>query len=238
MSKQYTRSEVASSNSDRNRTIFIIHDKVYDVTTFLNEHPGGEEILLDHGGKDASEDFDDVGHSQDALDLMKKYLVGELIESEKTGSKPKQTWTSDYLKDKQNKDNREMSPFVWVSVLAVVMAVLNFASKKRRRLEGHEGNLVDQAQTGRTVSLPNNDPLFADFGSKKTKEAAEGVGGRASGSTRSRWRAIRWPTERMCGFPRVNRSFGAVLAANRVPSEESELLTGGQRRAGSHAHDE
>ncbi|KAK1122934.1 hypothetical protein K0M31_008572 [Melipona bicolor] len=126
MSKQYTRSEVDSSNDNRNRTMFIIHDKVYDVTSFLNEHPGGEEILLDHGGKDASEDFDDVGHSKDALDLMNKYLVGELVESEKAGSKPKQTWTSDYLKDKQNKDNQGMSPFVWVSVLATVMAVLYF----------------------------------------------------------------------------------------------------------------
>ncbi|XP_043524657.1 cytochrome b5-like [Frieseomelitta varia] len=126
MSKQYTRSEVASSNNSKAQTLFIIHDKVYDVTTFLNEHPGGEEILLDHGGKDASEDFDDVGHSKDALDLMKKYLVGELVESERTGGKPKQTWTSDYSKDKQNKDNQGLSPFVWVSALAAVMAVVYF----------------------------------------------------------------------------------------------------------------
>ena len=125
MSKQYTRSEVASSNS-RNQTMFIIHDKVYDVTTFLNEHPGGEEILLDHGGKDASEDFDDVGHSTDALDLMKKYKVGELVESERKGSEPKKTWTSDYSKDKQNKENQGLSPFVWVSALAAMMAIVYF----------------------------------------------------------------------------------------------------------------
>lgn len=29
-------------------------------------------------GKDATEDFEDAGHSQDARDLMEKYLVGEL----------------------------------------------------------------------------------------------------------------------------------------------------------------
>ena len=126
MSKQYTRGEVASSSNSKNQTLFIIHDKVYNVTSFLNEHPGGEEILVDHGGKDASEDFDDVGHSKDALDLMKKYLVGELVESERTGGKPKQTWTSDYSKDKQDKENQGLSPFVWVSVLAAVMAVVYF----------------------------------------------------------------------------------------------------------------
>uniref|UniRef100_A0A0L8HNN7 Cytochrome b5 n=1 Tax=Octopus bimaculoides TaxID=37653 RepID=A0A0L8HNN7_OCTBM len=29
----------------------VIDNKVYDVTEFLDEHPGGEEVLLDLGGK-------------------------------------------------------------------------------------------------------------------------------------------------------------------------------------------
>jgi cytochrome b involved in lipid metabolism len=34
--------------------------------------------LLDEGAKDATTAFDDVGHSDDARDLLKKYYVGDV----------------------------------------------------------------------------------------------------------------------------------------------------------------
>jgi cytochrome b involved in lipid metabolism len=58
-----------------------IHDQVYDVTQFIEEHPGGEEVLLEQGGGYATEAFEDVGHSTDARELMKKYHIGKLAES-------------------------------------------------------------------------------------------------------------------------------------------------------------
>ena len=64
----------------------VIHDKVYDVTKFLDEHPGGEEILVEHAGQDATEPFEDVGHSTDARDMMKEYLIGDLREEDKKGN--------------------------------------------------------------------------------------------------------------------------------------------------------
>ncbi|XP_078072829.1 cytochrome b5 isoform X1 [Mustelus asterias] len=42
------------------------------------KHPGGEEVLKEQAGGDASEAFDDVGHSTDAREMTKKYLIGEL----------------------------------------------------------------------------------------------------------------------------------------------------------------
>ncbi|XP_016914354.2 cytochrome b5 [Apis cerana] len=127
MSKQFTRSEVAKL-SNKDKTLIILHDKVYDVTSFLNEHPGGEEVLLDHSGIDGSEDFDDVGHSTDAFDLMTKYQVGELIESEKTGNLPKKTWTKDNFKsNKTNQgENQGMPTTMVVSILAVLAAIVYF----------------------------------------------------------------------------------------------------------------
>jgi len=96
--KLFTRSEI-EKNKDMNKTLIILHDKVYDVHMFLNEHPGGEEILIDHKGKDSSEDFDDIGHSKDAMELMKKYQVGMLVESERNNTEPKKGWvTSGYNK--------------------------------------------------------------------------------------------------------------------------------------------
>ena len=32
----------------------LIHGKVFDVSTYLAEHPGGDDILKRYGGKDAT----------------------------------------------------------------------------------------------------------------------------------------------------------------------------------------
>lgn len=54
---------------------------MYDVTRFLEDHPGGDEVLLTASGKDATVDFEDVGHSDDAKELMNKYFIGEIERS-------------------------------------------------------------------------------------------------------------------------------------------------------------
>nr|XP_033321210.1 cytochrome b5-like isoform X1 [Megalopta genalis] len=125
MSKTFTRSEVADG-SGKEKTLIILHDKVYDVTCFLNEHPGGEEILQEHSGKDGSEDFDDVGHSKDAFDLMKKYVVGELVDSEKSNKNPKEGWASSYGKETQKKEEDGMNPLALGLVVAIFAAILYF----------------------------------------------------------------------------------------------------------------
>ena len=55
----------------------VIHNKVYDVTTWLDDHPGGDEILMDNSGTDATEPWEDIGHSTEARGKMKKYLIAE-----------------------------------------------------------------------------------------------------------------------------------------------------------------
>ncbi|XP_066040529.1 cytochrome b5 isoform X2 [Chamaea fasciata] len=42
------------------------------------EHPGGEEVLREQAGGDATENFEDVGHSTDARTLSESFIVGEL----------------------------------------------------------------------------------------------------------------------------------------------------------------
>ncbi|XP_042457827.1 cytochrome b5-like, partial [Zingiber officinale] len=51
------------------------------VTSFLEDHPGGDEILLAATGKDATNDFDDIGHSNSARDMMAKYYIGQIDSS-------------------------------------------------------------------------------------------------------------------------------------------------------------
>ncbi|KAG6462124.1 hypothetical protein O3G_MSEX013063 [Manduca sexta] len=84
--KLFTREEL-KCRCKRDDAVLIIHNEVYDVTKFLADHPGGEEVLLEKAGQDASEPFEDVSHSSDARALMKKYKIGELVECDRVQTK-------------------------------------------------------------------------------------------------------------------------------------------------------
>ena len=50
----------------------VIYDKVYDVTEFLSLHPGGEDVILEYLGYDATLAFRGVGHSKAAVRMLKR----------------------------------------------------------------------------------------------------------------------------------------------------------------------
>jgi hypothetical protein len=52
------------------RCLVGIHGSVYDISQFLDEHPGSPETLLDNSGGDATEFFESVGHSRVARRMM------------------------------------------------------------------------------------------------------------------------------------------------------------------------
>ncbi|KAJ5496960.1 Cytochrome b5 [Penicillium fimorum] len=73
--KEFDASEVATHKT-KNDLFVIIHGKVYDITNYVRDHPGGADVLLDVAGSDATEAYEDVGHSEDANEIMETYLVG------------------------------------------------------------------------------------------------------------------------------------------------------------------
>jgi cytochrome b involved in lipid metabolism len=77
MSKVYTIQDIADKKTSSDLWM-AVHGKVYNITEFIDEHPGGEEILLECGGEDATEAFEDIGHSDSARETLEKYLVGTL----------------------------------------------------------------------------------------------------------------------------------------------------------------
>ncbi|KAJ8512519.1 hypothetical protein OPV22_002953 [Ensete ventricosum] len=76
-SKIYHFDEVAKHKGAKDCWL-IISGKVYDVTPFMDEHPGGDDVLLTVSGKDATNDFEDIGHSNAAQEMMDKYYIGKI----------------------------------------------------------------------------------------------------------------------------------------------------------------
>jgi len=48
------------------------------MTSYLEEHPGGEDVLLEVAGQDSTVAFEDVSHSDDAGEMMEHLLVGRI----------------------------------------------------------------------------------------------------------------------------------------------------------------
>ncbi|KAI0688164.1 glyoxylate dehydrogenase [Cerioporus squamosus] len=55
-----------AEHASRESCWIIVHGKVYDVTDFLDEHPGGSKIILKYAGKDATEAYEPI-HPPDAI---------------------------------------------------------------------------------------------------------------------------------------------------------------------------
>jgi len=52
--------------------------EIFDVTKYLDDHPGGGEILVDASGKDATNMFVSIGHSESAYETMEGLKIGVL----------------------------------------------------------------------------------------------------------------------------------------------------------------
>ncbi|KAK0741143.1 putative cytochrome b5 protein [Schizothecium vesticola] len=57
MSKTFTKADVATHKDEAAGMYIMIDDGVYDITNFIEEHPGGAKILKRVAGKDASKQF-------------------------------------------------------------------------------------------------------------------------------------------------------------------------------------
>ncbi|KAJ0254594.1 Cytochrome B5-like protein [Hirschfeldia incana] len=76
--KSYSKSEVAEHNK-RDDCWIIIKDKVYDVTSYVEEHPGGDAIL-DHAGDDSTDGFFGPQHATRVFDMIEDFYIGQLRE--------------------------------------------------------------------------------------------------------------------------------------------------------------
>jgi len=69
--------EELKANNTKESLYILINQKVYNVAKFIDEHPGGDEVILAETGKDATEPFEDVGHSDEAREILKGLYIGD-----------------------------------------------------------------------------------------------------------------------------------------------------------------
>ncbi|KAA8523171.1 hypothetical protein F0562_009594 [Nyssa sinensis] len=75
-SKTYSKVEVSLHNK-RTDCWIIIKEKVYDVTSYVEEHPGGDAILA-HAGDDSTEGFYGPQHATRVFDMIDDFYIGDL----------------------------------------------------------------------------------------------------------------------------------------------------------------
>nr|ACG32600.1 cytochrome b5 [Zea mays] len=75
-SRSFTTEEI-SKHSTREDCWIIIKDKVYDVTPYVEEHPGGDAILNNAGG-DSTEGFFGPQHGTRVFDIIEDFCIGQL----------------------------------------------------------------------------------------------------------------------------------------------------------------
>lgn len=81
--KVYLINEVSQNNS-KDSCWLIIDQRVYDVTKYLREHPGGSSEILPFCGKEATDAFKTMNkrnqksHSPKASAILQDYLIGSI----------------------------------------------------------------------------------------------------------------------------------------------------------------
>mmetsp|Transcript_173284 Transcript_173284/g.550124 ORF Transcript_173284/g.550124 Transcript_173284/m.550124 type:complete len:119 (+) Transcript_173284:111-467(+) len=74
----YTIQEVAEHKTPKSLWV-IINRKVYDVTSFYKWHPGGPNVLMQMGGKDATAAAAAAHKNALPANLMWEYCIGSIV---------------------------------------------------------------------------------------------------------------------------------------------------------------
>ncbi|XP_049422160.1 cytochrome b5 [Epinephelus fuscoguttatus] len=126
--RYYRLSEIEEQNSFKS-TWIIIHHKVYDVTKFLEEHPGGEEVLREQAGGDATESFEDVGHSTDAREMSESMVIGELHPDDRDKIATHEETPVTTLKDEPSSWTNWVIPALVAVIVTLIYRILTTESE-------------------------------------------------------------------------------------------------------------
>ncbi|CAK7222743.1 fatty acid alpha-hydroxylase [Sporothrix bragantina] len=100
----FTAAEVEKHNTEGS-CYCTVGNTVYDVTDFLESHPGGAGLILEYGGKDITDILaDEISHrhSQTAYDVLEDSIVGYLTSGKKADGNGTSTGVETTDSDSEN----------------------------------------------------------------------------------------------------------------------------------------
>eukprot|EP01124_Arcella_intermedia_P014387 TRINITY_DN2080_c0_g1_i1.p1 TRINITY_DN2080_c0_g1~~TRINITY_DN2080_c0_g1_i1.p1 ORF type:complete len:135 (-),score=17.75 TRINITY_DN2080_c0_g1_i1:43-417(-) len=116
--KKYSYSEVWKHRTEKD--LWVIYEgKVLDVTEFLKDHPGGEDVLMEYAGTDLTQAFADIGHSEKAVEMTSKYVIGVIDKDSEPLNRPKVN--SDRTTPPASDDFTSYVVPVLITILAIVV---------------------------------------------------------------------------------------------------------------------
>lgn len=164
--KVYSMGEVAKHNKDGDAWV-VIDGGVYDVSTFAEMHPGGEQLLLQYAGQDVTEDFFDL-HQAKVLCRYSKLRIGDLA-----GAKPSvlgtQNVPGDFCKVPYAENSAMMgwhSPYYNESHHALRKAVRTF----------YESEVAEEARLNNAAGEAPSQAMFLKLGQAGILAAMLGPG--------------------------------------------------------------
>jgi cytochrome b involved in lipid metabolism len=99
---KYNHNQVLNSKDK----LIIINSNVYDITRYIDEHPGGD-ILYEFIGRDSTIGYNEVGHSKDADLILEKLKIGTI---------------ADDIKKKKN----NIIAFIRYNILTILLIISTF----------------------------------------------------------------------------------------------------------------
>lgn len=102
----------------------VVHDMVVHLKPdFLSEHPGGPDVVSCMAGKVASQDFEDIAHSDTARDWASKFIIGyyEFAANPETAKFKTRLKRLDEVEGDSLYDS---SKFIQIAMLLIVLVVV------------------------------------------------------------------------------------------------------------------
>ncbi|TRM65727.1 FMN-dependent dehydrogenase-domain-containing protein [Schizophyllum amplum] len=153
----WTLNEVSKHKTSESCWV-IIKNKVYDVTSFLNEHPGGAAIILKYAGRDATAVYEPI-HPADALEkhLPKSKHLGP-VNTEAAGALEAAVRNRKKTKDEVRMEEAHK----YKPKLSHILSLRDMEDVAKRVLP-HKAYAYYSSSTEDTISKGENARAFARF---------------------------------------------------------------------------
>ncbi|KAF4690255.1 Cytochrome b2, mitochondrial precursor [Perkinsus olseni] len=187
MTRVVTAQEL-SEHGGKDSCWMAILGKVYDLTDFLTEHPGGSAILLRHSGKDATKEFEKF-HSEDMIErvLPDSVIVGDYEDAGAGEAAPQFTvGDEDETPKASSTGNSTAASTEGESEVTIDMMLnaMDFKAVAEKKVSP-EGWAYLYSAAGDEFSYAENEDAFARHASQD-RDGAESAGGRQQGWTARR----------------------------------------------------